>query len=47
MDNLLSTKKLQSFINQTLDSGILEHINREVSNLKDVILGLQINMEML
>ncbi|CEN94271.1 phage tail tape measure protein [Paraclostridium sordellii] len=39
MDNLLDSKKLQSFINQTLDSGVFEHINGEVSNLKDVMLG--------
>lgn len=38
LDNLLEPDALRDFINQTLESGIFEHINGEVSSLKDAML---------
>lgn len=38
LDNLLEPDALRDFINQTLESGVFEHINGEVSSLKDAML---------
>ncbi|MBX9179377.1 phage tail tape measure protein [Paeniclostridium sordellii] len=38
LDNLLEPDSLRDFINQTLESGVFEHINGEVSSLKDAML---------